>query len=38
MSEEVKFLVETNCSDKSYDFKPLFVRGLESSSVPEVNI
>ena len=37
MSEEVKFLVETNGSDKSYDFKPLFVKGLENNIVSEVN-
>lgn len=36
MSEEVKFLIETNSSDKPYDFKPLFERGLENAIVPEV--
>ena len=38
MSEEVKFLLETNGSDKPYDFKPLLVKGLDQSMVPEVKI
>jgi len=36
MSEEIKFLIETNSSDKPFDFKPLFVRGLENHIVAEV--
>lgn len=38
MSEETKFLIETNCSDKPYDFKPLATKGLENSIVSEVII
>lgn len=35
MSEEIKFLIETNSSDKPFDFKPLFVKGLENHIVAE---